>query len=61
MMTAHVEVFWDILGTSVAASGQLIIEFEDLLLRSPVPPEEDIVFSREDLQNLTTDILSGSE
>lgn len=61
MMTAHVEVFWDIPRKNVVGSDQLIIEFEDLLLRSPVPPEEDIVFSREDLQNLTTDILSGSE
>lgn len=60
-MTAHVEVSWDISGKTAVASDPLVIDFEDLLLRAPLPPEKDIIFTREDLQNFTIDVLSGSE
>lgn len=36
-----------------------IREFEDLLLRSPVPPEEALVFTRHDLETLAMVTLSG--
>lgn len=39
-----------------AASGELVIEFEELLLRRPVPPaEHDLIFSRKDLTEWAED------
>ena len=57
--TARVDVSWDVTGTDFVVSGPLTIEFESILLRPSVPPEEDLVFTRQDLGKLAKMILSG--
>lgn len=57
--TARVDISWDVAGMDFVVSDPLTIEFESILLRPPVPPEEDLVFTRQDLGKLAKVILSG--
>ena len=44
---------------SFTASDELVIDFSDLMLRKPVPPEQDLVFSKTDLEGFMEAVLSG--
>lgn len=41
------------------ASSELVIEFAELFLRPPVPPEQDLVFTRDDLARWADVVMSG--
>jgi hypothetical protein len=45
--------------TYTVTGAPLILEFEKLLLRAPVPPEGDVIFTAADLQALTDEFWSG--
>ena len=57
--TARFDISWDVAGANFVASDPLTIEFENILLRPPVLPEEDRVFTGRDLAKLAKAILSG--
>lgn len=40
------------------ASDQLVLEFEEILLRPPVPPEHDLVLTKDDLQEFAGDVFA---
>lgn len=43
------------------ASGNLSIEFAEVMLRQPVPPEQDFVFTTSDLEELADETMAGFE
>jgi hypothetical protein len=43
-------------GTPAATTPPLVLQFQDLLLRPPVPPEQDLIYTAQDLQELATPI-----
>lgn len=57
--STRIDISWDVTGTDFVVSDSLTIEFESILLRPPVLPEEDLVFTRQDLEKLAKAILSG--
>lgn len=57
--STRIDISWDVTGTDFVVSDSLTIEFESILLRPPVLPEEDLVFTRQDLGKLAKAILSG--
>ena len=57
--TARITISWDAERMNFLVSNELIIEFEHLFLKSPVAPEHDLVFTRQDLSKLAKAILSG--
>ena len=43
-------------GVTGKPSPPLVLHFQNLLLRQPIPPEQDLTFTAQDLQNLSNDI-----
>ena len=43
-------------GITATPALPLVLHFQNLLLRQPTPPEQDLIFTAQDLQNLANDI-----